>query len=58
MCAYVLTNMSRNWERPDEFLPERWLNEERKLLTTEAAYFGCGEKQETISFLPFLAGPR
>jgi cytochrome P450 len=55
---YVFMHANRNWERPDEFIPERWLTDEHKLLTTEAAYFGCGEIADTTTFLPFFTGSR
>ena len=42
----------KEWQRPDEFLPERWEAGNKLGLTPS------GEKRDVMSFVPFTGGKR
>ena len=67
---YSLHNTSREWDKPKEFIPERWLEptgEEAKELSHPRCpflagdnniYNGAGHVENSLSFFPFSVGDR
>ena len=67
---YSLHNTTREWDKPKEFIPERWLEaagEEGKnascprcpfLAGDNNIYNGAGHTENSLSFFPFSAGDR
>ncbi|KAG0711432.1 Cytochrome P450 2L1 [Chionoecetes opilio] len=44
---FTIHHDTRYWDNPDEFLPERWLNDEGKFVTKKEGFlpFGIGKRQ-------------
>jgi cytochrome P450 len=69
---WSLQNTAREWDKPKEFIPDRWLSENQPadenkrasfpqcpfLAGDVSSYNGVGHTVDSLSFLPFSAGER
>ncbi len=72
--TYTLHHNSTSWDSPSTWMPDRWLANDIKSVSSDAkqeihqsalddmvsakAYTGCGTRRNEISYLPFGSGPR
>eukprot|EP00879_Flechtneria_rotunda_P009548 GHRR01009994.1.p1 GENE.GHRR01009994.1~~GHRR01009994.1.p1 ORF type:complete len:439 (+),score=146.14 GHRR01009994.1:585-1901(+) len=54
---FAIQNTVHNWERPDEFMPERWLDVPVEMYVYDSTTNTSGGKRG-ITFMPFSEGPR
>jgi cytochrome P450 len=55
---YAIHNTVHNWEAPDKFCPERWLNTPTESWVTNSKEADMPAKTKGITFMPFSEGPR
>uniref|UniRef100_A0A383W692 Cytochrome P450 n=1 Tax=Tetradesmus obliquus TaxID=3088 RepID=A0A383W692_TETOB len=54
---FAIQNSSHNWDRPEEFIPERWLDVPVESYVYDSTSHTSGGKRG-ITFMPFSEGPR
>eukprot|EP00882_Tetradesmus_deserticola_P015170 GHRQ01016154.1.p1 GENE.GHRQ01016154.1~~GHRQ01016154.1.p1 ORF type:complete len:527 (+),score=223.12 GHRQ01016154.1:158-1738(+) len=54
---FAIQNSSHNWEKPEEFIPERWLDVPVETYVYDSTSSTSGGKRG-IAFMPFSEGPR
>lgn len=54
---FAIQNSIHNWERPEEFMPERWLDVPVETYVYDSTTQTCGGRKG-ITFMPFSEGPR
>jgi cytochrome P450 len=54
---FAIQNCAANWEKPDDFIPERWLDVPVETYVYDSTTKTSGGKRG-ITFMPFSEGPR